>query len=195
MPANTPRGYSYPLYTDTMNGFAAAMQDLATDVDTDMQTLVNQVNAAQNRPSVRVTATANQAIVANTDTLATFATEAYDNNSMADLAVDNTRIQLQQAGIYMITARVTFPLGTPAAFVTMLRLNSTGGVSANPGFMSITGSPTRTTEMTLEQLHLVVSAGIPDNITLTVRHSFTGPLNITARSLCATKVSALLTQT
>ena len=68
MPANTPRGYSYPLYTDTMDGFPAAMQDLATDVDTDMQALVNQVNAAQNRPSVRVTATANQSIPQNVDT-------------------------------------------------------------------------------------------------------------------------------
>ena len=194
MPANTPRGYSYPLYTDTMNGFSAAMQDLATDVDTDMQTLVNQVNAAQNRPSVRVTATANQSIPQNVDTLATFATEAYDNNNMADLATDATRIQLQQAGIYMITARVTFASASPAAFVTMVRLNSSGGLIANPGIMSISGSSTRTTEMTLEQLHIVTTT-IPDNITLTVRHSFTANINISARSLCATKVSALLTQT
>lgn len=194
MPANTPRGYSYPLYTDNMSGFTAAIQDLATDVDTDMGALVTQINNARNRPSARITATANQSITQNTDTTVTFATEAYDNFSMVDLATDNTRIQLQQNGIYLLTARVQFPAASPAAFVTMLRMNSTGGLIGNPGFMSISGSTTRVTEMTLEQLHIVTTT-IPDNITLTVRHSFTAALNISARSMTATKVAATLTGT
>lgn len=193
MPANTPRGYSYPLYTDSTD-FPTAIQDLATDVDTDMQTLVNQVAAAKNRPSARITATANQSITQNVDTVVTFATEAYDNNSMVDLAANNTRIQLQQAGIYLLTGRVQFAAASPAAFVTMLRMDSSGGVIANPGIMSISGSSTRVTEMTIEQLHIVTTT-IPDNITLTVRHSFTAAINISARSLTATKVSALLTGT
>lgn len=193
MPATTPRGYSYPLYTDGTD-FPTQMQDLATDVDGDMQTLVNQVAAAKNRPSVRVTATANQSIPSNTDTLATFATEAYDNNNMADLAVDNTRIQLQQAGIYMITCRAEFAAASPTGWVAMVRLNSSGGVIANPGIMSISGNVARTTVITIEQLHIVTTT-IPDNITMTVRHSFGSPLNITNRNLCATKVSALLTGT
>ena len=33
MPANTSRGYSYPLYTDSTD-FPTQIQDLATDVDT-----------------------------------------------------------------------------------------------------------------------------------------------------------------
>lgn len=193
MPANTPRGYSYPLYTDSTD-FPTAIQDLATDVDTDMQTLVNQVAAAKNRPSARATATANQSIPQNVDTLATFAVEAYDNLNMIDLATDNTRIQLQQAGIYLLTARVQFAAASPAAFVTMVRLNSSAGLITNPGIMSISGSSTRVTEMTLEQIHYVTTT-IPDNITLTVRHSFTAAINISARSIAATKVSALLTQT
>lgn len=194
MPANTPRGYTYPLYTDAID-FPAQMQDLATDVDTDMQALLNLIAVAKNRPSARMTATANQAIVQNTDTTVTFATEAYDNFNMIDIPTNNTRIQLQQAGIYMLTGRVSFTAPMAAgAYVTMLRMNSDGGVIANPGIMSISGDDDRPTEMTIEQLHIVTTT-IPDNITLTVRHSYTAPLNIAARSLCATKVSALLTGT
>lgn len=193
MPANTARGYTYPLYTDPIN-IPADLQDFATDVDTDVQTLQNQVNAAQNRPSVRVTATANQSIVQNTDTLATFATEAYDNNNMADLATDATRIQLQQSGIYLLTCRITFAAASPAAFVCSVRLNSSGGLIATPGQMSITGDDARTTEITVEQLHIVTTT-IPDNITVTVRHSFTAAVNISARSLTATKIAATATGT
>lgn len=193
MPANTSRGYTYPLYTDPIN-IPSDLQDFATDVDGDVQTLVNQVNAAQNRPSVRVTATANQSITQNTDVLATFATEAYDNNNMADLAVDNTRIQLQQNGIYLLTTRITFAAASPAAFVCFVRMNSSAGVIGTPGQMSITGDDARTTEITIEQLH-VVNTVIPDNITVTVRHTFTAAINISARSLTATKIAATFTGT
>jgi hypothetical protein len=193
MPANTPRGYSYPLYTDPTN-FPTQMQDLATDVDTDMQTLVNQIFAAKNRPSARATATAAQAIPINTDTVVTFAVEAYDNNAMIDLATNNTRIQLQQAGIYMLTTRISFAAAGPAGWVGMVRMDSSGGLIANPGFTSISGNANRTTEITVEQLH-IVGVTVPDNITVTVRQNFTAPINITNRSICATKVSALLTGT
>lgn len=194
MPANTPRGYSYPLYTDNMSDFTAAMQDLATDVDADVQTLAAQVAAARNRPACRIVGTLAQSIPQNVDTVVTFSSETYDNNSMADLAANNTRIQLQQAGIYMLTARVSFATAGPGAWVGMVRVDSAAGVIAVPGQMSITGSASRTTDITVEQLH-IVTVTIPDNITVTVRQNFSAAINITNRSLTAVKVSALQTGT
>ena len=67
MPANTPRGYTYPLYTDPAD-FPAQVQDFAQDVDVDVQALATTVTNALNSPSARVTETANQAITQNVAT-------------------------------------------------------------------------------------------------------------------------------
>ena len=192
MPQNTSRGYTYPLYTDPMDP-APQLQDLATDVDTDMQALADLIAAARDRPSVRITggATPDQSIAPNTDTLATFSTEQFDNDNMADIATNNTRIQLNQSGIYLITGRISFQGTGGTGAVASLRMNSTGGVSATPGQISMVMDDTQQTQLTVEQLHRV-AATLPDNITLTVRHSFTSNVLLAARSLTATKVSALL---
>ncbi|RYJ26490.1 hypothetical protein CU044_3783 [Streptomyces sp. L-9-10] len=49
MPATTPRGYPYPVPTDPAD-VPQAMQDLASAVDTDVQTVYNGISA---RPSVK----------------------------------------------------------------------------------------------------------------------------------------------
>lgn len=195
MPQNTSRGYTYPLYTDPMDP-AAQLQDLATDVDTDMQNLINLIAAARDRPSVRITggATPDQSIAPNTDTLATFSSEQFDNDNMADLGTNNTRIQLHQSGIYLLTGRISFQGTGGTGAVASMRLNSTGGLIAVPGRISMVMDDTQQTQLTVEQLHRV-GATVPDNITLTVRHTFTSNVLLAARSLTATKVSALLSGT
>lgn len=195
MPQNTTRGYTYPLYTDLMDP-APQLQDLATDVDTDMQALIDLIAEARDRPSVRITggATPDQSIAPDTDTLATFASEQFDNDNMADLGTDNTRIQLQQSGIYLLTGRISFQGTGGSGAVASLRMNSSGGLIATPGQISMVMDDTQQTQLTVEQLHRV-GATVPDNITLTVRHSFPSNVLLAARSLTATKVSALLSGT
>lgn len=108
MPANTPRGYTYPLYTDLMDP-AAQIQELATDIDTDMDSLWDRVTSAYNQPACRVrTSGVNQAVAVNTDVTATYDTELYDNAGMVNLGVSNTNINIVSTGLYLACGRVTF---------------------------------------------------------------------------------------
>lgn len=99
----TPRGYPYPDYSDPAD-FPFQIADFAVNVDADVDNQVTLQQTALNAPSARVTASANQAITASTDTFLTFAVEAYDNASMVNLGVNNDRITFTQTGIYLIHA-------------------------------------------------------------------------------------------
>ena len=185
MPANTPRGYSYPLYTDPAD-FPTAAQTFATQVDADVATLVARQAAALNQPSARVSATANQNIPANTDTIVTWATEEYDNAAMANLGVNNDRLTFTQDGIYLITAEVNFVSNGNAT------VNGRSGIfevnlGGDFGYQSLRGAQNMDTEMSLIILRRVVTVG--DYVRLRVRQDSGAALNISARSFSATKVS------
>lgn len=185
MPANTPRGYSYPLYTDPAN-FPADMADFAGDVDTDVQALVNRQAAALARPSARVSATANQSILANTNTFATFATEEYDNAAMANLGVNNDRLTFTETGIYLVTAEVNFSSNGNAT-VNGRMMILVPNLSPNMGHQTLRGAQAMDTEMSTTILYQVVTVG--DFIRVQVRQESGAALNITARSFSATKVA------
>lgn len=185
MPANTPRGYTYQLYTDLANP-PANLQDFATDVDTDVATLVARQTAALNRASARVSATANQAIAANTDTFATFATEEYDNAAMANLGVNNDRLTFTETGVYLVTAEVNFASNGNAT-VNGRSLKFVPNLSSNKGYDSRAGAQNMDTEMTSTMLYQCVTVG--DFIRVQVRQESGAALNISARSFSATKVA------
>lgn len=108
MPQNTPRGYTYPLYTDA-NSFPAQIQDMATDIDTDMDSLWDRVVLAYNQPACRVRASGiNQAVAANTDVTATYAEEVYDNAGMFNIGVSTSIVNIVSTGLYIASARVSF---------------------------------------------------------------------------------------
>lgn len=185
MPASTPRGYSYPLYSDPAD-FPSAAQTFATQVDTDVQTLVDRQTAALARPSVRVSETASQSIAANTNTFLTFSVEEYDNAAMANLGVNNDRITFTEDGIYLVTAEVNFASNGNAT------VNGRSGIfvpnlSSNKGHQSLRGAQSMDTEMTLTILYQVVTVG--DFIRVQVRQESGAALNVSARSFSATKVS------
>lgn len=185
MPANTPRGYTYPTYGDLAN-FPAEMQDFATDVDTDVAALVARQTAALNRPSARVSASANQSIPQNVDTFLTWAVEEYDNNAMANLGVNNDRISFPQTGIYLVQSEFVFTANGNAT-VNGRKAMFAPGLSSDKGHHSLRGSQTQDVEMSIIMLYQVSTPG--DFIRVSVRQESGAALNVSVRSFSATKVA------
>lgn len=190
MPANTPRGITYPLYTDPLSGIQSDFQEMAEDLDTLTQQLVDRIAAAEQRPSAKISDTAIQAVAANTDVTMTFTNENYDNASMVDLGTDNTRIQITERGMYLVTAQITFATAA-GSWGCLVRINSSAGFIANPVFQSIQGSSTVITYSSVASLHFATGA-VTDNITLTARQNSGGPVDVTDRVLAVSKVSTTL---
>lgn len=185
MPANTPRGYTYPLYTDPAD-FPSDMADFATDVDTDVQGLVTQTTAALNRPSARVSATANQNIPANVNTFVTWVTEEYDNAAMANLGVNNDRLTFTETGIYLIHAEVNFTSNGNAT-VNGRALRLIPNLSPTTAWDTRRGAQNMDNEESVTDLLQVVTVG--DFVRVEVFQNSGAALNISARSFSATKVS------
>lgn len=187
MPANTPRGYTYPLYTDPAN-FPAQIQDFAQDVDTDVQAQVALINGALNRPSARVTETANQAITQNTFTFVTFSVEEYDNAAMANLGVNNDRITFTSSGLYLVSTSVIFaPNGHATIGGRGVQLYSSVAGPPNVANSSTRGSQTNHSDVNVTYAHYVAAAG--EFMRVRVYQNSGAALNINARTLSATKVA------
>lgn len=185
MPANTPRGYTYPTYGDVANP-PAQIQDMAQDIDTDVAGLVARTTAALNRPSARISETANQLIAANTNTFLTFSVEEYDNGGMANLGVNNDRLTFPETGIYQVTAEVNFSSNGNAT-VNGRSMIFAPNLQPEKGHQSSRGAQSMDTEMSSTMLYQVVTAG--DFIRVRVRQESGAALNVSARSFSATKVS------
>jgi len=183
MPANTPRGYPYPLYSDPAN-FPAQSQAFATAVDTDVQAQVASIADALQSPSAAVSATANQAIANTTITVVTFATEDYDNAAMANLGVNNDRLTITETGFYLLSAFVTFATNGNAAGGRAMQIANLGGTAY--GRQSLRGSATELVELSCTT---AVSLTAADVIRVVVRQTSGASENITARAFSATKVA------
>lgn len=188
MPENTSRGYTYPVYTDPAN-FPAQIEDLARDIDTDMQSLFDRVADGLNQPACYVRANGvNQAIAANTDVTATFVTEVYDNANMVNLGVSNTTITFPESGIYLATSRVTFlSNGTVPDTGRMTNL-VTNGIFGTVGRRSVLGNTSVATAVALTVLFF---AGAGNTMTLLQRQNTSASLNSSTRMLAVAKVGAL----
>jgi hypothetical protein len=187
MPANTPRGYTYPLYTDPAPAdFPAAMADFAGDVDADVAALVARQTAALNRASARVSETANQSIASVTNTFATYSVEEYDNAAMANLGVNNDRLTFTETGIYLVTAEVNFSSNGNAT-VNNRSMRFVANLFGSLNGDTRRGAQNMDTEMTITTLYKVNTVG--DFIRVQVRQESGAALNISARSFSATKVA------
>lgn len=187
MPANTPRGYTYPLYGDTQD-FPTQMQDYANDVDADVQLLVNRIAAAYDRPSVRIVGTGNVVVAPNVNVTLTFTAEQYDNNNMADLGVNNQIITLNSSGIYLITGAITYTANGNATRAGLTStLVSSAAVVPIPARKSVRDTQNFSTTVHVVALH---QALVADNITLQARHNSPANITVTDRHLSATKITA-----
>lgn len=185
MPANTPRGYTYPLYGDAVN-FPAQIQDFAQDVDLDVQALVTAQTAALAAPSARVSATANQSIpTGGGGTFVTFATEEYDNAAMANLGVNNDRITFTSTGLYLIHAEINFA-SNGNAVVNGRAMTLFTNLGNEIAWHSGRGAQSMDTELSLTFPYNCTVAG--DFTRVRVFQDSGAALNINARSFSATKV-------
>lgn len=186
MPQNTSRGYTYPLYGDA-NNFPAQIQELATDIDGDMQTLYNRIAAAKNQPACDVWGSAVQAVAAaSTGTAAIYDLEQYDNDSMVNLGVSNTTVTFTETGIYIVTGRVSFSSngngnGRQISFTT-------SGVLGNAARKTVQGETGRGVALNLTAI-LFATAG--DTMVMAMRQNSGISADTTTRRLQVAKVSVL----
>lgn len=185
MPQNTPRGYTYPLYGDAAN-FPAQIQDFATDVDTDVAALVASATTALNAPSCRVSASANQAIAANTATIVTWAVEEYDNAAMGNLGVNNDRISVTVSGIYLVTADINFASnGNATVGGRLIELVTIGGVTIAQNTIPASQNIAAENNITWMQ-----DFAAPTSLRVRVTQNSGAALNIDARSFSMTRVTS-----
>lgn len=193
MPGSTvPRGYPYQKYTDFPMDFPAAIQALAQSIDADVTTVADRIPAARQRPSVRMTASATQAIAANTSTAVVFTGGAaiYDNTGMANPGAN--RLQITEPGIYWLTARVVVTaLGSGAAYGLRVSILSSGGIVATPATVTRYAHPIQDAAVSVSGLHIKTGGGT-DFITLNVQTNASSSRNLTFRNLCATKISNVM---
>lgn len=192
MPANTPRGISYPLYTDPISGTQAYFQDMATDMDGLVQQLDDRLDAARHRPAVKISAFSNQLLTPFVANTVTFDFEDFDRGGMADIAVSNTRIQLLERGIYIVGASLSCTPATGTWGVQAQLIGTGGGFGG--GLVTQRGSSTTldtsTTPTYLNPTALWFTDGTaPVNITVAITMNSPGTVNVQDRNLFAAKVS------
>lgn len=189
MPQNTPRGYTYPLFTDAQN-FPAQMQDFATDVDTDVQAQLTLQTNYLDQPSARVSASASQTIASNTDVTLTWAVEEYDNAGLFTL-VAPTIFTVNELGIYWITTHGFWNSNADSTTsgASMRIVSSVTGTRARHGIRrGIDSTPdTIQTPIGLMVLHEVATVG--ETISVVARHNLPVSTSISSRTFTITKIS------
>lgn len=189
MPENTSRGYTYPIFTDA-NSFPAQIQDLATDIDTDMQTVFNRIVAGYNFAACSLQASGvNQSVANNTDVTATYDTELYDNAAMANLGVSNTTINITATGLYLAIGRASFATSAVGATGREIRIVSSGalGTIARKSIDGNEGLPATTTVHLCNLFH----AAAGTTVTMVQRQNTGAALNTTHRQLQVAKMGDL----
>lgn len=189
MTENTSRGYTYPVFTDA-NSFPAQIQDLATDIDADVQTVFNRIVSGYNFAACSVQASGvNQSVANNTDVTATYDTELYDNAAMANLGVSNTTINITATGLYLVIGRATFTNSAAGATGREIRLVSSGtpGTFARKSIDGNEGLPNTTTVHLCNLVHLASGT----TLTMVQRQNTGAALNTTHRQLQAAKMGDL----
>jgi len=194
MPANTPRGYTYPLYPDTQN-FPAQIQDLAQDIDVDVEALENLIIGAKNRPSAQGSEAGLQSIAANVNVTLTFLTDNYDNDAMIDVIGFPTIIRLTDPGMYLLAGTVNcIANGNATPYSIAMTIVSSAGFIAIPTRTSLTAHQSEDTEISVLALHYT-DGSVNDDITFQLRHNSAASFNVNSKAFSATKVSNLTSGT
>lgn len=184
MPATTPRGYEYPLYSDMQN-VPARIQALAEDIDVDVQSLYDAADAARNAPTASVDQLSDSIPNATLTTLS-FDIELYDNAGMVNLGVDPTAISITSTGLYLVSGTVhqNTAFGTVTTALAMF-LRSVGGLV--PDIATVTknlGSPVTDLSMIV-----LTRCNAGEKITMAVQHNSGGAIDVTNCRLYVTKVA------
>ncbi|MEU1494282.1 hypothetical protein ABZ456_29020 [Streptomyces sp. NPDC005776] len=188
MPADTPLGITYPLFTDPMDP-APQIAEIATDTDTLVQQLDDRLAATAQRPTGRLEGITNQVLVPNAGVSPLLPVGAF-STPMEDPA--NNRLQLTEQGVYLLTASVFYTgNGNATPYGVFVSINSSGGFISSPVVQSLPASQSRGTYITLSAMHYVTGT-VTDNITCIVRHNSAANVTITNRCLTACKTGNYL---
>lgn len=189
MPENTSRGYTYPLLSD-VNSFPAQIQDLATDIDADVQAVFNRIVAGYNFAACSVQASGvNQSIANNTDVTATYDTELYDNAAMFTVGVSASNINITVTGLYLVIGRANFANSAAGATGREIRLVNSGvpGIFARKSIDGNEGLPNTTSIQLANLVHLTSGT----TLTMTQRQNTGAAINTTIRQLMVAKMGDL----
>ena len=191
MPQNTPnRGYTYPLYTEPTMDFPAQIQDLATDIDTDVTNLQTYTEGAYDRPSARIFTNAGQTVTASTNTLVnwTGATTDYAAGITPNLVVGGG-LTLTERGVYQLSASVSLVApGAGLVFGIRLAILSSAGFIPVPVTVSVRGIALTDTWINVTCLHYHTGVG-SDNLSLEVWQNSAGSRTLGFKTMTATKTS------
>lgn len=86
-----------------------------------------------NPPACRVTNSGTQSIAASTWTVLTFNTEAFDTDGLHSTVTNTGRLTIVTAGIYVVTAAVSFATNATGDRYVGIRKNGTGTVGPTEG--------------------------------------------------------------
>lgn len=188
MTAFTPRGYEYPLYTDGA-GPAVQIQQMAEDIDLDINGLFNRYVSGNNQPTAMVTTPGtNQACATATDVTATYTTEVFDNAAMANLGTNNTILSITASGIYVVMCRVVFSYNGVISSPYRITLLNTGG-AGTVARRSIS-SPAASGSTAIQITH-VVYAPSGSTLSMVQRQDSGASANSFTRTLLATRIAVL----
>lgn len=189
MPQNTARGYSYPLYTDPRD-FPAQMQDLATDIDTDVAAQLALQTNMLDQPSARVSASAPLALAASTDVTVTWATEEYDNAGLFVIG-SPTIFTVNELGLYWIHAYAEFSSNadsTTAGCSLRIVSSAFGNRAAHGPRRGVDSTPdSLACFVNVSTLHEITVVG--ETISVVARQSLPGASQVTNRAFSITKIS------
>lgn len=191
MSLNTPRGYTYPVYGDATD-FPAQIQDLAQDIDTDMQSLFNRVTAMYNQPAARADGSSVQAVANNTNVTAVYDTETYDNSTIINLGTSTSQLTIPSNGIYIAVGSAAWANnGNPSSGACQISIvSSTGPLTVAARSMSA-DFPVGTAQPTFSNVTVIFSAVAASTVTMVLRQSTGASMNTTSRQLVLAKISVL----
>lgn len=182
MPGTTPRGYPFPLYTESAN-FPTQMQSLALAVDTDVQNnLVTAVNNGLNQPSVLASSSVVQSIANLTDVNLNFTVESYDNANWFNSGVSQTNFTAPSTGFYMMRLSVSYASNATGARTAIVKING--------NFIwgkTLTGVSYDITQVMTVHMHQLTAGDI---VTFVARQNSGVALNCTNRIASINKISA-----
>lgn len=190
MTATTPRGVTYPVLTDQVATLGPTIQDMALDLDSLVQQLVDRLDAAAHRPAARIAAVTDQLLTPFVANTITFTGEDFDTGGMADIATAPTRLRLTEQGIYVVGASLALTPFTGTWGARAVLLNSTSsriGAESGQGSNLAGGDPQN--GYLCPSMVTYADGVTPSDITVSVTSTANGNVNVQSRSLWAVKIS------
>jgi hypothetical protein len=175
------RGYTYPQSTDDFRPYED-IQELAQDVDVDVDAIEARVTTLEAPPLGRIVATGTQSLADNTQTAIAFSdTDDIDTHNFHNPASNNTRVTPTVAGYYRFYGSFwAASMTSPTSIDVNFRKN--GSTNLAPGPRRAGGGAASWISSSIECSCLVSMNGTTDYIELVGRQDSSGAVN-TAQSL------------